>query len=156
MGQGNGEHFRRVLAAPFTRNPDLSQRDLTATPIIEVTDKRVFNDGQREVRAYVIENPHADGLVIGYVADAQLGLRHRHLEPGAGALPDKLNPNLAALVAGVKKAGSPRPSSPAAMAASPTTRRSRPSRGNNATPRPSDDGRGTSPHAGEIACRRRS
>ena len=105
VGQGNGEHFRRVLAAPFTRNPDLSQRDLTATTITEVTDRRLFNDGTREVGVYVIENPHAAGLVIGYVADAKLGYVTDIWSPGAGALPDKLNPNLAALVAGVKKAG---------------------------------------------------
>src|SRR4030095_4700585 len=44
VGQGNGEHFRRVLAAPFKRNPDLSSRDLSATPIAEVGDKRIFSD----------------------------------------------------------------------------------------------------------------
>ena len=50
-------------------------------------------------------NPHADGLLIGYVPDAQARLRDRHLEPRGRPLPDKLNPALAALVAGVKKAG---------------------------------------------------
>jgi glyoxylase-like metal-dependent hydrolase (beta-lactamase superfamily II) len=105
VGQGGGEHFRRVLAAPFKRNPDLSARDLTATPIVEVGDRRLFNDGTREVGVYVIENPHATGLVIGYVADARLGYVTDIWSPGAGPLPDKLNPNLAALVAGVKKAG---------------------------------------------------
>jgi glyoxylase-like metal-dependent hydrolase (beta-lactamase superfamily II) len=105
VGQGNGEHFRRVLAAPFKRNPDLGARDLTATPIAEVGDKRLFNDGAREVGVYVIENPHATGLMIGYVADARLGFVTDIWSPGAGPLPDKLNPNLAALVTGVKKAG---------------------------------------------------
>jgi len=105
VGQGNGEHFRRVLAAPFKRNPDLGTRDLTATPIAEVSDKRLFSDGTREVGVYVIENPHATGLLIGYVADARLGFVADIWSPGAGPLPDKLNPNLAALVAGVKKAG---------------------------------------------------
>ena len=105
VGQGNGEHFRRVLAAPFKRNPDLGARDLTATPIAEVVDKRLFNDGTREVGAYVIENPHATGLLIGYVADARLGFVTDIWSPGAGPMPDKLNPNLAALVTGVKKAG---------------------------------------------------
>jgi glyoxylase-like metal-dependent hydrolase (beta-lactamase superfamily II) len=105
VGQGNGEHLRRVLAAPFTRNPDLGSRDLTATSIVEVGDRRLFNDGTREVGVYVIENPHAAGLVIGYVADARLGYVTDIWSPGAGPLPDKLNPNLAALVTGVKKAG---------------------------------------------------
>src|SRR5262245_61475230 len=40
VGQGSGAHFRRVLAVPFKRNPDLSSRDLSATPVVEVSDKR--------------------------------------------------------------------------------------------------------------------
>jgi glyoxylase-like metal-dependent hydrolase (beta-lactamase superfamily II) len=105
VGKGSGDHFRRVLAAPFTRNPDLSARDLSRTEIIEVVDKRVFSDGQREVHAYVIANPHADGLMIGYGPAARLGFATDIWSPGAGPLPDKLNPALAALVAGVKQAG---------------------------------------------------
>jgi glyoxylase-like metal-dependent hydrolase (beta-lactamase superfamily II) len=105
VGQGTAAHYRRVLARPFTRNPDLPARDLSKTEIIEVTDKRVFSDGQQTVEAYVIENPHADGLLIGYVPTARLGFVTDIWSPGAGALPDKLNPNLAAVVAGVKKAG---------------------------------------------------
>jgi hypothetical protein len=65
----------------------------------------VFSDGQREVHAYVIENPHANGLLIGYIPAASLGYVTDIWSPGAGPMPDKLNPNLAALVAGVKKAG---------------------------------------------------
>jgi glyoxylase-like metal-dependent hydrolase (beta-lactamase superfamily II) len=105
VGKGNGAHVRRVLAAPFTRNPDLSARDLSRTEIIEVTDRRVFSDGAREVHAYLIDNPHAEGLLIGYVPAARLGFVTDVWSPGAGPLPDKLNPALAALVAGVKKAG---------------------------------------------------
>jgi glyoxylase-like metal-dependent hydrolase (beta-lactamase superfamily II) len=105
VGKGNGEHFRRVLAAPFTRNPDLSPRDLSRAEVVEVADKRVLSDGQREVHAYLIDNPHAEGLLIGYIPEARLGFVTDIWSPGAGALPDKLNPNLAALVAGVKKAG---------------------------------------------------
>jgi Metallo-beta-lactamase superfamily len=106
VGKGNAEHFRRVLAAPFTRNPDLTARDLSRTPIVEVADRYVVTDGQREVHAYRIDNnPHADGLLIGYVPDAKLGLATDIWSPGAGPLPDKLNPALASLVAAVKKAG---------------------------------------------------
>ena len=105
VGKGNGEHFRRVLAAPFTRNPDLSARDLTRTEIIEVVDKRVFADGDREVHAYLLDNPHAEGLLIGYVPAARLGFITDVWSPGAGPLPDKLNPALASVVAVVKKNG---------------------------------------------------
>jgi len=105
-GQGTAAHFRRVLAAPFTRNPVLSSSDLTRTPIVEVVGKHVLSDGQRQVELYVLDpNPHAEGLLIGYVPDARLGFVTDVWSPGAGPLPDKLNPALAALVAGVKRAG---------------------------------------------------
>ena len=80
-------------------------RDLTRTPIVEVTGKHVLTDGQREVHAYVIDNnPHVEGMLIGFVPDARLGFVTDIWSPGA-PLPDKLNPGMAALVAGVKKAG---------------------------------------------------
>ena len=105
VGQGAGEHYKKLLAAPFTRNPDLAATDLSKTPVIEVADKYVISDGQREVHAYLIANPHADALLIGYVADAKLGFVTDVWSPGAAPLPDKITPPLAALVAGVKKAG---------------------------------------------------
>ena len=105
-GRGTTPHYRRVLAAPFTRNPDLPSRDLRNTPIIEVDSKHVLTDGRREVHAYVIEpNPHAEGLLIGYLPETRLGFVTDIWSPGAGAPPEKLNPALAALVAGVKRAG---------------------------------------------------
>jgi glyoxylase-like metal-dependent hydrolase (beta-lactamase superfamily II) len=105
VGKGAAEHYRRVLAAPATRSPDLPVRDLTRTEIIEVADKRVFSDGQREVHAYLLDNPHATATLIGYVPAARLGYVTDVWSPGAGPLPATINPALAALVAGVKKAG---------------------------------------------------
>ena len=107
VGKGAGAHFRRVLAAPFTRNPDLPARDLSGTPIIEVADKHVLSDGTREVHAYVVDdnNPHSTGMLIGYVPDAKLGFVTDLWSPGGGALPERLNPALASVVAAVKKAG---------------------------------------------------
>jgi hypothetical protein len=102
---GTAGHYRRVLAAPATRNPDLPPKDLKGTEIIEVVDKRVFSDGSRQVEVYLIENPHADGMLIGYIPAARLGYVTDIWSPGAAPLPDKLNPGMAALVAGVKKAG---------------------------------------------------
>src|SRR5712664_3980169 len=46
VGQGAGEHFRKVLAAPHTRNPDIAARELSGAHIIEVSDKKVFSDGK--------------------------------------------------------------------------------------------------------------
>jgi glyoxylase-like metal-dependent hydrolase (beta-lactamase superfamily II) len=107
VGRGASEHFRRVLAAPYTRNPDLTGRDLSRTEIIEVVDKRVFSDGSRQVEAYLIENPHAASMLIGYIPEARLGYVTDIWSPGAAPLPASLSlvPNTAALVAGVKKAG---------------------------------------------------
>ncbi len=105
VGKGAAEHYRRVLAAPFTRNPDLKGGDLSRTEIIEVVDKRVFSDGSRQVEAYVIENPHAASTLIGYLPGPRLGFVTDIWSPGAGPLPDRLVPNMSALVAGVKKAG---------------------------------------------------
>jgi glyoxylase-like metal-dependent hydrolase (beta-lactamase superfamily II) len=105
VGKGNADHFRKVLAAPFTRNPDLKPRDLSQTPIVEVAERYTIPDGKRQVTAYLIENPHAAGMLIGYVADAQLGFVTDLWSPGAAPLPDKITPALAALVNAVKKAG---------------------------------------------------
>jgi hypothetical protein len=58
------------------------------------------------VHVYAIEpNPHATGLLIGYLPDTRLGFVTDLWSPGAGPLPDKLTPALSALVAGVKRAG---------------------------------------------------
>jgi glyoxylase-like metal-dependent hydrolase (beta-lactamase superfamily II) len=105
VGKGTGAHYRRILATAFTRNPDLAARDLSKTPVVEVESKHVLSDGQREVHAYLLPNPHADGLLFGYVADVKLGFVTDIWSPGAGPLPEKLTPPLAALVAGVKQAG---------------------------------------------------
>ena len=105
-GKGTAAHFKKVLAAPFTRNPDLASRDLSGTPVIEVSDRHVLS--RREPRGAGVRdrpNPHAEGLMFGFVPHASLGFATDIWSPGAGALPDKLNPALASLVAAVKKAG---------------------------------------------------
>jgi glyoxylase-like metal-dependent hydrolase (beta-lactamase superfamily II) len=105
VGKGNADHFRKVLTMPFTRNLDLAPRDLSKTAIVEVAEQYTIPDGKRQVTAYLAENPHANGMLIGYVADAQLGFVTDLWSPGAAPLPDKINPALAAVVNTVKKAG---------------------------------------------------
>lgn len=104
VGQGAAPHFRRVLSAPWSRNPDLSARDLSGAQIVEVSDKYVLQDGRREVAAYLMDNPHAKGMLIGYVPDAKLGYVTDIWTPGP-PLPAKPNPGLVAVVNAVKKAG---------------------------------------------------
>lgn len=105
VGKGSADHFRTVLAMPFTRNPDLTPRDLSKTPVVEVAERYTIPDGKREVTAYLADNPHAVGMLIGYVADARLGFVTDLWSPGAAPLPDKITPALAAVVNTVKKAG---------------------------------------------------
>jgi len=104
VGKGAADHYRKVLAAPFTRNPDLAARNLGGAQIIEVADKHVFDDGKREVSAHLIENPHSASYLIGYVADARIGYVTDIWSPGP-ALPAKITSPLMALVAAVRKAG---------------------------------------------------
>lgn len=105
VGKGAGEHFKRALAAPFTRNPYLASKDLSTTAVVEVDGRQVLTDGTREVTLQAIENPHATSFLVGYIADANLGWVTDLWSPGRDPLPEKLNPNQAALVAGLKKAG---------------------------------------------------
>lgn len=104
VGQGAAAHYRRVLAAPFARNPDLHMRDLSRTPILEVADRHVFNDGKREMSVHLLENPHAASTLLAYVADARLAFVTDIYSPGL-PLPPKMNPGLQSVVNGVKKAG---------------------------------------------------
>jgi glyoxylase-like metal-dependent hydrolase (beta-lactamase superfamily II) len=104
VGMGAADHYRRTLAASYTRNPDLQPRSLSGVTIIEVGDKHVFADGKREVSAHVLENPHAAAMLMGYVADARLAYVTDVYTPGP-PLPAKINPALAAVVNGVRKAG---------------------------------------------------
>jgi len=105
VGQGAGDHWRKVLQSRFTRNPDLAERDLSAVQIMEVADKRAFTDGKREVDVINIENPHAKAYLIGYVADARIGWVTDLWSPGRDQLPEKITPPLASVVNGVKRAG---------------------------------------------------
>jgi hypothetical protein len=104
VGRGAAAHYRRVLAAPYSRNPDLTEKSLTGTQIVEVADKWSVSDGTREVQAYLVENPHSDAFLIGYVPSARLGYVTDIWSPGP-PLPAQLTPLQVALVTGVKKVG---------------------------------------------------
>src|SRR5712691_4130059 len=92
VGQGAGAHFRRVLDAPATRNPDMRPRDFSRTPILEVPESHVMSDARgRQVIVYVMDNPHAKSMLMGYVPDAKLGFVTDVWSPGP-PLPAKPNP----------------------------------------------------------------
>jgi hypothetical protein len=104
VGKGAADHYRKVLAAPFTRNPDLAARNLGGVKIIEVGDKYVISDGKREVSAHLLENPHSAAYLMGYVVDARIAYVTDIYSPGP-PLPAKINPALASVYNAVKKAG---------------------------------------------------
>jgi len=105
VGQGAGAHFRRVLAAPTTRNPDLPARSYHMTPILEVPESHVMSDtAGRQVVVYLMDNPHARGMLMGWVPHAKLGYVTDVWTPGP-PLPAKPNPGLASVVNTVNRAG---------------------------------------------------
>jgi glyoxylase-like metal-dependent hydrolase (beta-lactamase superfamily II) len=107
VGQGAGQHFRRVLSSPMTRNPDMRPYDFNRTPILEVPESHVMSDSRgRQVMVYVMDNPHAKGMMMAWVPDAKLGFVTDIWTPGP-PLPAKPNPGLLSVVTAVKKHGIP-------------------------------------------------
>jgi glyoxylase-like metal-dependent hydrolase (beta-lactamase superfamily II) len=105
VGAPGRAHFNKVLAAPMSRNPDLSARSFAATQIMEVTASHMITDSRgRQVIMYVMDNPHAKGMMMGWVPDAKLGFVTDIWTPGP-PLPAKPNAGLAAVVSTVQKAG---------------------------------------------------
>jgi glyoxylase-like metal-dependent hydrolase (beta-lactamase superfamily II) len=106
VGQGARDHFRRVLAAPMQRNPDMRPMDFSQVQILEVPESHVISDSTgRQVVAYVMQdNPHAKGLLMVYVPHAKLGYVTDVWSPGV-PMPDKPNPALMSVVNTVKRAG---------------------------------------------------
>lgn len=106
VGQGSREHYRRVLASPMQRNPDLKPMDFSQVPILEVPESHVMSDSTgRQVVAYVMhDNPHAKGLLMAYVPHAKLGYVTDVWTPGI-PLPEKPNAGLMSVVNTVKRAG---------------------------------------------------
>jgi glyoxylase-like metal-dependent hydrolase (beta-lactamase superfamily II) len=106
VGAPAREHYRKVLAAPMSRNPDMKPVDFSQVPIVEVPESHVMSDSRgRQVIAYAMQdNPHARGLLMVYVPDAKLGFVTDVWTPGP-PLPDKSNPALMSVVNTVKRAG---------------------------------------------------
>ena len=106
VGAPAREHYRKVLAAPMSRNPDMKPVDFSQVPIVEVPESHVMSDSRgRQVIAYAMQdNPHAKGLLMVYVPDAKLGFVTDVWTPGP-PLPDKTNPALMSVVNTVKRAG---------------------------------------------------
>ena len=105
VGRGAGAHFRRVLAAPMTRSPELKPQSFHMNAILEVPESHVMSDSAgRQVIVYVMDNPHAKAMLMGWVPHARLGYVTDVWTPGP-PLPAKPNPGLMSVVNTVKRAG---------------------------------------------------
>ena len=106
VGQGAAPHYRKALASPMQRNPDMKPLDFSAVQILEVPESHVMSDSKgRQVIAYAMQdNPHAKGLLMAYVPDAKLGFVTDVWSPGV-PLPDKPNPGLISVVRTVTRTG---------------------------------------------------
>jgi glyoxylase-like metal-dependent hydrolase (beta-lactamase superfamily II) len=102
VGKGNGAYFRKALSAPAGSNI-YPIKGKPQPKIIEVADKWSVKDGTREIDAFLLDNPHAKGYLIPYVADAKLGWVTDLWNPGGPV--NQVNPNLVAIVKGVEKRG---------------------------------------------------
>jgi hypothetical protein len=105
VGAGSRAHFEKMFGAPHRVDNDALQRSPRHAEIVEVGERKVLSDGKRAVELHPIENPHAEGMLIGYLPDERLGFVADLWSPGRDALGDKPTPGQAALVAGVRKAG---------------------------------------------------
>lgn len=101
VGKGNGDFFRKALAAPQTVNIYGTRGNNSS--VIEVDGKWSETVGGRVIEAYSLENPHSAGYVIPYVPDAKLGFVTDLWNPGAPIA--MANPNMTAIVRGLQEAG---------------------------------------------------
>src|SRR3989440_6494003 len=73
VGDGNRAHFERVFKAAHRVDGDALQENPRPVHLEEVADLKVLGDGKRTVEILRVENPHAEGMLIGHVPDARLG-----------------------------------------------------------------------------------
>jgi len=83
--------FEEMFAAPHTVSPDRLQRAFKPATVFDVADSTTLRDDQGEIRLYNIANPHAEGMLVGYlprqgilwVTDMYSPARDKRKTPGA-------------------------------------------------------------------------
>ena len=103
-GAPNLQYYRRQIGNTQDLNWNKPAMPKDDPELIQVDDKWTVNDGGREFSVYVIENPHSDGMLIGYLPDAKLGFNTDLWIPTPQGVTSS-NPNLASVIAGVEKWG---------------------------------------------------
>ena len=106
VGSGTRPHYEKVFNAPHTVDGDALQSKPRPAQIEEIAEQRTLSDGTRKVEILRIDNPHAEGMLIGYVPDARLGWVVDLWSPGRDKLGDKATPGQLALVNAVKRLSS--------------------------------------------------
>jgi len=66
VGSPDKAHVTAELRAPHTMHPDAEQKSPKPVRVVEVKDKMVLKDGD-QIGIYRIDNPHAEGMLTGYV-----------------------------------------------------------------------------------------
>ena len=100
----NLQYYRRQIGNTQDLNWNKPANPNDDPPLIQVEDKWTVNDGGREFSAFVIDNPHSAGMMIGWLPDAKMAF-NTDLWITTPTPPTSSNPNLAALIAGVEKWG---------------------------------------------------
>jgi Metallo-beta-lactamase superfamily len=72
VGSPNKAYIERVFSASHSVNPDELQKHPQTATVIEVQDQMSLKDQVEEIRLYKVANPHAEGMLIGYVVGADL------------------------------------------------------------------------------------
>jgi glyoxylase-like metal-dependent hydrolase (beta-lactamase superfamily II) len=104
VGKGDGDYFRKALARPQTQNWNAPSKDKPYKPeVIENTGKWSVREGNREVDFYMIDNPHADDMQMGWLPDLKMGLVTDIWNPGPPVTSS--NPNIASVIHAVDKLG---------------------------------------------------
>ena len=109
VGKGNGNYFRKVLAAPQTLNV-YGIKPITSR-VLEVDGKWSETVGGRVIEAYSFDNPHATGYLIPYIPDAKMAFQSdlwvmgMQRVPADSALAPFVYGAAVAIVNGLQKAG---------------------------------------------------
>jgi glyoxylase-like metal-dependent hydrolase (beta-lactamase superfamily II) len=72
VGSPNKAYIERVLSARHSVNPDELQKHPKTPTVIEVPEQMSLKDQGEEIKLYKVANPHAEGMLIGYVVGADL------------------------------------------------------------------------------------
>jgi len=91
--------FEKMFAAPHAVSPDRLQKEFKPANVVDVGDQSILRDSDGEVRLYNISNPHAEGMLIGYlpkegilwVTDMYSPARDERKTPGAVNLYETLH-----------------------------------------------------------------